>query len=284
MGQPLKVLNFGAGVQSTAVYLMMLKGEIERADIAIFADTGFEPQSVYDHLAKMIEIGGKEIPVTIVKYHNLKTDTLDGWRLGNNEVLGHSYGVLPFRIANPDGTEGKLNRSCTSRYKIMPIETEIRRILGIENFGQVGPGSVQQFFGISSDEIQRMKLSTRKAINFMYPLILNGSSEDKPLSWKRPGIRREHCVKWVQDNYGITPPRSACIGCPFRSNVEWRKLKAESPQEFQEAIEFDEAIRHAEGLNGLAYVHKSMKPLKDADLGENQDQLMLEECDGLCGV
>jgi hypothetical protein len=36
-----RVLNLGAGVQSTALYLMYVKGEIQpQIDCAIFADTG----------------------------------------------------------------------------------------------------------------------------------------------------------------------------------------------------------------------------------------------------
>ena len=45
------VLNLGAGVQSTALYLMFAKGDFpEKLDYAVFADTQEEPESVYKHL------------------------------------------------------------------------------------------------------------------------------------------------------------------------------------------------------------------------------------------
>ena len=44
------VLNLGAGVQSTCLYLLARRKQF-RFDVAIFADTQEEPQSVYDHLA-----------------------------------------------------------------------------------------------------------------------------------------------------------------------------------------------------------------------------------------
>ena len=45
------VLSLGAGVQSSAMALMAAHGEIEpMPDCAIFADTGSEPQHVYDQL------------------------------------------------------------------------------------------------------------------------------------------------------------------------------------------------------------------------------------------
>jgi len=48
----LRVLSLGAGVQSTTLALMAAHGEVgPMPDCAIFADTGWEPQAVYDHLA-----------------------------------------------------------------------------------------------------------------------------------------------------------------------------------------------------------------------------------------
>ena len=46
-------LNLGAGVQSTALYLMSIDGdepEVPKFDAAIFADTQEEPGEVYRHL------------------------------------------------------------------------------------------------------------------------------------------------------------------------------------------------------------------------------------------
>ena len=48
----LRVLSLGAGVQSTTLALMAAHGEIgPMPDCAIFADTGWEPNAVYEHLA-----------------------------------------------------------------------------------------------------------------------------------------------------------------------------------------------------------------------------------------
>ena len=43
----IEVLNLGAGVQSSTVLLMSIKGELPKLDHAIFADTGWEPAAVY---------------------------------------------------------------------------------------------------------------------------------------------------------------------------------------------------------------------------------------------
>lgn len=43
----LTVLSLGAGVQSSTLLLMACAGELPRPDVAVFADTGWEPSAVY---------------------------------------------------------------------------------------------------------------------------------------------------------------------------------------------------------------------------------------------
>jgi hypothetical protein len=47
----MRTLSLGAGVQSTTLLLMSLDGTLPKVDCAIFADTGWEPARVYEHLA-----------------------------------------------------------------------------------------------------------------------------------------------------------------------------------------------------------------------------------------
>jgi hypothetical protein len=47
----MRVVSLGAGVQSTTMALMAAHGELTpMPDAAIFADTGWEPKAVYEHL------------------------------------------------------------------------------------------------------------------------------------------------------------------------------------------------------------------------------------------
>lgn len=60
----LRVLSLGAGVQSTTMALMAAHGEIgPMPDCAIFADTGWEPKSVYDHLEWLMSPNVLPFPV-----------------------------------------------------------------------------------------------------------------------------------------------------------------------------------------------------------------------------
>src|SRR3954453_22297778 len=75
----LRFLSLGAGVQSTTVLLMALHGEFpDCLDCAIFADTGWEPTAVYEHL-DWLEGRAKDggIPIHRVSAGNLRQDLLD---------------------------------------------------------------------------------------------------------------------------------------------------------------------------------------------------------------
>lgn len=64
------ILNLGAGVQSTALYLMFMRGELTpQIDAAIFADTQDEPKAVYRHLGGRVSRG-----ITVHQYIGISLD------------------------------------------------------------------------------------------------------------------------------------------------------------------------------------------------------------------
>lgn len=276
----IEVLNLGAGVQSSTVLLMSIEGELPPLHHAIFADVGWEPAAVYrqmDWLHEKAEaVGIKVWRVNVGR--NIKADAL------NSQVRGHKadgvrWASLPYFVLGPNGEKGQIRRQCTYEYKIRPIERCIRRnILGLAK-GQRAPTTptVRRWYGISHDEQQRMRLSDDKfAVNW-YPLV-------------ERRMTRLSCYDWLRDHGYPEAPRSACIGCPFRHNREWRQMKAERPDEWQEAVEFDAAIRNCGGMRGQVFIHADRKPLDECnlwrDVDENQLPLfdMVDECSGMCGV
>ena len=70
----LRVLSLGAGVQSTALALMIEKRQLPMVNSAIFADTGGEPDEVYTHLEWLKK--QLSYPVHVVKWGNLKKDIM----------------------------------------------------------------------------------------------------------------------------------------------------------------------------------------------------------------
>ncbi len=269
-----EILNLGAGVQSTCLALMSFEGELPRLDRAYFADTGWEPKAVYRHLEWLKgEFDKADVPLSIIQASSIRDDVILNQAKGNKKGGGR-WGSLPFFVLNQDGTSGMVRRQCTSEYKIKPIERLMKsEVLGLSpNKWWPRTPVVNRWYGISIDEMQRMRTSGQKwAIN-KYPLI-------------EKRMDRTACMKWMHDRGYPEPPRSACIGCPFHSNREWADMAQDRAEEFEDACQFDEAIRNANGFGGTLFLHAKRIPLRDIDFsGGGQLNLWPDECAGICGV
>src|SRR5580765_4169969 len=111
----LRVISLGAGVQSTTMALMAAHGEITpMPDCAIFADTGSEPQGVYDHLRWLMSPNVLPFPVYIVgKATSLHADLMRGTNSGGKR----RYAAIPAFLSRPGEREGIGRRQCTKEYK-----------------------------------------------------------------------------------------------------------------------------------------------------------------------
>jgi len=270
----LRVLSLGAGVQSSTLYLMALAGEFgAMPNVAIFADTQWEPPTVYEWLDRLDAIGGTIIPIHRVTKGDIRAEAL---RRGGSKA-GYRAVSLPLYVENANGSRGIIHRQCTAKFKIEPITKEIRRLLGVARGARVPNGIVvEQWFGISLDEATRMKDPRYPYIRGRWPLI-------------EKRMTRRDCISWLDAHGYPEPPKSACIGCPFTDDLRWRAMRDEQPAQFADAIAFDEAIRHGlPGLNRPAFVHDSLKPLAEVDLStaeeRGQGNLFENECEGMCGV
>ena len=275
------ILSLGAGVQSSALALMSEKGQVPKVDCAIFADTGAEPESVYEWLSWLET--QLSFPVYKVMEKDGLTQSLEASvETGSRTANAPFYAKMgDFKEVNGDlirvtEKEGMLRRSCTVEFKIKPIEAKTREILGVAK-GRKVPKSIKvnSMQGISLDEIQRMKVSQKYWCDFTYPLV------DLRMT-------RHDCKLWMHRNNYAEPPRSACVYCPYRSNSEWRYLRDNDPKGWQEAIRVDAKIRKGmPGTQAEMFVHQSLKPLAEVDLRTDEDlgqMTFLGECDGMCGM
>lgn len=125
-GTPVNItaLSLGAGVQSTTLALLAVEGVLPKPDVAIFADTGWEPRAVYDHLDRLAAVlDDAGIPLHRVSNGNLRTDSINPTR---------RYVAAPYYVRNPDGSDGMGRRQCTSEYKLVPIRRKVRELLGAD--------------------------------------------------------------------------------------------------------------------------------------------------------
>ena len=127
----MRILSLGAGVQSSCLALMAQEGLTKhKPDYMIFADTGWEPKFVYEHveyLKKAITI----CPLITVERGNIREDLIKA----ANPIPGSREEEKSFagRVPNPPlfaarkgGRVGMLYRQCTHDYKVIPIQKKIR--------------------------------------------------------------------------------------------------------------------------------------------------------------
>ncbi|WP_227272034.1 hypothetical protein [Roseobacter weihaiensis] len=266
-GADLRVLSLGAGVQSTTLALMAAHGEIgPMPDAAIFADTGWEPEDVYEHLAWLGSGNVLPFPIYRVQAVDLRS-----------QVQGRAEGVEGRFVSIPYFLDhgGMNRRQCTREAKIDPIRREVRRLLGVAKGARATGFSVEQWIGISTDETERMKDARESWITHRWPLI-------------EARMSRGDCLAWCRRHGYPEPPKSACIGCPFRNNARWLDMTRNDPAAFQDAVALDAAMRRngpANGMRGLEYMHRSCRPLGEIDFEiESGGADFLDECDGVCGT
>ena len=261
----IRIVSLGAGVQSTVMALM---GDREmfgpRPDCAIFADTQWEPAGVYEHLDWLES--ELSYPVYRVTAGNLREDALNMRPV--RSTTGKKFMAMPLFTDTGIG-----RRQCTYDYKILPIRKKTRELLGLKP-KQVAKNIVAEtWVGISWDEMQRMKDSGLRYIQNRWPLL-----EEK--------MHRYHCQQWFSEHYpNRVLSKSACIGCPYHNNALWRDMKINDQDSWDDAVEFDHAIRDL--TEQKQYLHRKKIPLDEVDLRSEEDmgQLsFLDECDGMCGV
>ena len=267
MSEPLKVISLGAGVQSSALFLMACRGAMPTYAAAIFADTQWEPPEVYTWLDVLRAEGARAgIPVVTVTAGDLRADALRSRIRQSSRWLS-----MPVYVTTPGGG-GIMRRQCTREYKIDPIKRELRRMLEERGLAK-RPGCVRLDIGISLDEASRMKDSDVRWVVRHYPLIYD----------RQPPMRRSDCHAWIEDHGFESPARSACLGCPFHSDDEWRLIKSD-PLAWADVTAFDDAIRHSDPRGGEVFLHRSLQPLSDVPLDVQTRIDWLGECEGACGV
>lgn len=285
----LRILSLGAGVQSTTLLLMALEGILPRLDYAIFADTGWEPRSVYEHLdrvtARAHEDEAAGFPVIRVRKGDLRADVLNLDKMS----------AIPAYTMRADGHKGMQSRKCTQKYKLTPIRTMVRSLLGAETFSHEcpycegggvrvapwrakrgdhtpGPCSVcdgtgtisrtgqpsggkwaEQWVGFSTDEIGRVSSIDTRYSRARYPLL-------------ELGMSREQCIAWLRSRGWTSVAKSACIGCPYHGNRTWRQMRDNDPASWRDAVQFDQEYRSGAGLESQRFLHITCKPLDQAPI------------------
>jgi len=126
--------------------------------------------------------------------------------------------------------------------------------------------------GISTDEIERAKVSQMYNVEYKYPLI------DKQIS-------RADCITFLEERSFHNVDKSSCVFCPYQQNKQFREIKEKYPEQWSKIVEVDKAIRDKsrKGKEDRLYLHRSLKPIDEVYLQENQEELFMCE-EGFCGL
>lgn len=272
----MRVISLGWGVQSFALAAMSALGVLPKVDAAVHADTGHERAETYA-LAEKWTPWLEERGVRVV--------TVRGGRsLMGMEGVGEGYTSIPAyttRLAETGEEKGMLRRQCTGDWKIDPIRrwcsAELKR-RGLKK----SPDIVEQWLGITLDEVLRIKPSGVKYVTLTYPFV---EELDEPTEINRCWTRGM-VIRWLRETGLEIPVKSSCVFCPYRDSQTWREIKLNGNGDWEKAIAADEAIRH-ERPGYLCYVNRQRKPLDECDFRNQEDhgQMMLwdaEECSGMC--
>lgn len=261
------IISLGAGVQSSTMALMSERGELKpKPTAAIFADTQAEPANVYTWL------GWLETQLSFPVFRVTKGSLAQTALHVRTSAAGNYYtkAAIPAFIIDPSKKVGLMMRQCTSDFKITVIHREIRRL-------RENKERVIQWIGISLDEAHRMKASRVKYIENYYPLI-------------EARMTRNDCLEWMREKGYPAPPRSSCVFCPYHNDNEWRRLKTEQPDGFDDAVKFEKqyqiSMSQVSNFRGIPFLHRSCVPLDQIDFDKPTDQPSLfgNECEGVCGV
>lgn len=282
---PMTFLSLGGGVQSSVMLMMAIQGELPRPDHVLFADTGWDGERTMGHVAwceaQCLKAG---LPFHRVTNGNIRDDMMVARTADSGEfVKAHArvgrvgrFATMPLFVDTGAAIEGRIRRQCTAEYKLTPLRAKQRELLGYQPRQRIPPSRCEVWIGISTDEARRAAPSRDAWIDNVFPLI-------DPLR-----MSRADCQAWWESHY---PHRrlgkSACLGCPNRSDREWAALKRESPDEWAQVVEFDQRIRVATGMRGQSYLHRSLRPLDQVPLNEGQANIDLEDavyCAGGCGL
>lgn len=278
---------------------MALAGEFEKPDLVVFADTGDEPESVYENVERARdwcasagvdfaivssgmrlsewEKNGVHVPLRTVStrphektvYALMDANGMEVEQADDPDLLTDTARegcrVEKRVVIEPPGTEGMLFRTCTSRFKTEPIQA-LMRSRGWKEEG------IELWLGMTTDEIRRVKPSRLGWITHRWPLI-------------ERDMRRSDCEAFLRRTLRAMPVmKSACVFCPFRSPESWRTLKG---NDLARAVAYDESIRKARAADGYdSYVHRALMPVAEAlDDGTISLFALDDGCeDGVCEV
>jgi len=212
------ILSFSGGKDSTGLFFMLLERGISFE--AVFFDGGWEFPQMYEHLARVEELGGKKITILRENFDYFAAHHTYTTRQGEKR---RGYGWPSFR-----------RRWCT-RIKTSAINGYVRK-------NQI----TKMLLGIAFDEQHRIRRSIRPGV--YYPLVEWRVTEADALAYcKRLGF------DWggLYEHFS----RVSCFCCPLKGLHDFRILYDHFPDLWNRMLNLDDQINPNFGFYKRETVH-----------------------------
>ena len=217
----------GGGTQSSAIAALIIRGELPKPDLACIADTGYEMSTTWKYMEKHVAPGLAAVGVTLHRVKSADFATVGLYR--NDDLLIPAY-------TSENGQMGKMPTFCSNEWK----QRVVRRWASSQ-----GVKAANVWIGFTIDEARRMKPRLDDKWRDYYPLI-------------SMLLTRQDCEKIIMETFGEPAPRSSCYMCPNKNNSEWAWTKANAPDDFVAAQEFERGLQV---FDPDVWLHRSGKPI-----------------------
>ena len=259
----MRILSFGAGMQSTALALMSCENAnaskngqepvfplVPIYDLVAFCDLGFEPPWV----KRQVEFTRKACEWAGIRFEKLDSPLYQDFmeNFGERRTIS-----IPWWTLGEDGHKSRMPRNCTIDYKVEMISKFVRwEILGYKKGQRLRPEDEkahEMHMGFSFEEKRRCKDNPNRMFVNRFPLV------DMELT-------RADNFAYIKDVWGLETKASACNFCPYHKNYFFKFLKENLPETYQQLVEVDELLRD-----------KNPKPPMDSDLFISRSRKRLED-------
>lgn len=271
----MKILSFGAGMQSTALALMSCQNATAETpvfplvpvyDDVIFCDLGMEPPWVM----KQVEFTRRACEEAGIHFTVLKSPLHEDFMQNFGERRTIS---IPWWTVKEDGHKSRMPRNCTLDYKVNVISKYVRwELLGYkkgQRLREEDKKAHEMHMGFSYEEKRRCKESPNPMFINRFPLV------DMQL------VRADNYA-YIRDVWGLETKASACTFCPFHRNYFFQYLKENEQEEYRRLIEVDELLRVKNPkppMDSDLFISRSRKRIADLSPEECNDA----ECFDYCG-
>lgn len=276
------VISFGGGIQSTALALKFMKDVLPypMPDAVIFADTGWERESTYEHVktfsklwedqtgVPFVTVSGGNLLEILLNPDNPRTEMPSFINASRWETIDRLRKLF---LSDAKKEYRKLEKAIKTQEMLLPIPPlDIVLDEALVKFEKgVADGAIVEGWKEMSTTMLGRQCTQRLKIRPIQKYLREemGATEDNPIGqyigisldeWTRmttdddkrfellyplckERITREDCEQFILDCGYPIPEKSACIGCPYHSNKTWQSL---NDAELEQVIHVEQILNH----------------------------------------